>query len=316
MIRTPNTFLVGAGPVATTLAGALRLGGVPVLGLWARRPAAARAAAAAAGVASFSAAPPDILLEAEVVILAVRDDAIAEVAATLLGTGLVNQRHVLLHCSGARPAAEVLGAVRGQVGGIGTLHPLRAISDGRSAMHRMAGTVFGVEGDARGQAAARRLVQAMGGNALALSGAHMTLYHAAAVMASNYTVALVDAATALLARAGVAPEDAVAALLPLIQGSLGNIGRQGVAEGLTGPIRRGDRDTVARHLEALRDEPGLDALYRALGRRTADIARRLGSADAAALDEITALLDQPTSDAPGDGQRGSGDGLARWRIER
>ena len=60
--RNPTTFVVGAGPVATALAGALRLAGVPVLGLWARKPAAARAAGASAGVAAFSSAPPDILL--------------------------------------------------------------------------------------------------------------------------------------------------------------------------------------------------------------------------------------------------------------
>ena len=60
--RSPNTFIIGAGPVATALAGALRLAGVPVLGLWARRPDAARQAGAAAGVAAFSSAPPDIMM--------------------------------------------------------------------------------------------------------------------------------------------------------------------------------------------------------------------------------------------------------------
>src|SRR5213075_2104780 len=83
----PTTFVIGAGPVATALAGALRLGGVPVLGLWARRSAQARAAGASAGVAAFSSAPPDLLLETQVVILAVRDRMIGEVAAMLAGTG-------------------------------------------------------------------------------------------------------------------------------------------------------------------------------------------------------------------------------------
>src|SRR3954471_19248148 len=145
--RNPTTFLIGAGPVATALAGALRLGGVPVLGLWARRPAPARAAGSAAGVAAFSSAPPDVLLEAEVVILAVRDQVIGEVAEMLVGTGLVNKRHVLLHCAGAESAKEALGGVVARVGGIGTLHPLSAISDARAAMRALKGTVFGVEGD-------------------------------------------------------------------------------------------------------------------------------------------------------------------------
>src|SRR5689334_14246539 len=139
--RNPTTFVVGAGPVATALAGALRLGGVPVLGLWGRKPPAARAAGATAGVAAFSSAPPDILLEAEVVLLAVRDAAVAEVSTMLVGTGLVGKRHVLLHCAGAASAQELLGGIADKVGGIGTLHPLQAIADGKIAMRTLKGTV-------------------------------------------------------------------------------------------------------------------------------------------------------------------------------
>src|SRR5689334_13121287 len=124
--RNPTTFVVGAGPVATALAGALRLGGVPVLGLWGRTPAAARTAGSAAGVAAFSSAQPDILLEAEVVILAVRDASIGDAAQTLVGTGLIGKRHVLLHCAGATSAEEALGGVKHVVRGIGTMHPLMA----------------------------------------------------------------------------------------------------------------------------------------------------------------------------------------------
>lgn len=300
--------------MATALAGALRLGGVPVLGLWARQPAAARAAAVSAGVASVSAAPPDLLLEADVVVLAVRDEAVAEVASVLLNTGLVNARHVLLHCSGAMSASAALGAVQDRVGGIGTLHPLRAIADGRTAMRELAGAVFGVEGNARGLAAARRLVQAMGGKPLALSGEQMTAYHTAAAMASNYVVALMDAATELLARAGVEAGDALAALLPLIQGSLANVERQGLAEGLTGPIRRGDQGTVARHLRALEGSPALAELYRTLGRRTVDIARRAGGAASADLDAIADLLGKPTS-ARGGAAAGAGQESGASSVE-
>jgi len=142
--RNPTTFVVGAGPVATALAGALRLGGVPVLGLWARKPAAARAAGSIAGVAAFSSAPPDVLLESEVVILAVRDGVIGEVADMLLGTGLINKRHVMLHCAGSASATELLAGVSGRVNGVGTMHPLSAIADGKLAMRALKGTVFGL----------------------------------------------------------------------------------------------------------------------------------------------------------------------------
>jgi predicted short-subunit dehydrogenase-like oxidoreductase (DUF2520 family) len=291
--RNPTTFLVGAGPVATALAGALRLGGVPVLGLWGRTPAAARAASAAAGVAAFSSAPPDILLEAEVVILAVRDSAIGEVAQTLVGTGLIGKRHVMLHCAGATSAREALGNVVPVVGGIGTLHPLMAIADGRIAMRALKGTVFGVEGDDVGRATAAKLVAALGGIVLALDGTQMGAYHAAAALASNYIVSAIDAAAQVLAGAGVSPTQAAQALVPLAEGALRNVAQKGTTAGLTGPIRRGDAVTIQRHLDALREHPELAQLYRALALHAIEIAKRIDGQDApdrAGLDAIRAIL--------------------------
>jgi predicted short-subunit dehydrogenase-like oxidoreductase (DUF2520 family) len=289
----PTTFVVGAGPVATALAGALRLGGVPVLGLWARKPAAARAAGSTAGVAAFSSAPPDILLECGVVILAVRDQVIGEVAQMLVNTGLINKRHVMLHCAGAQGSLELLGSVTGSVAGVGTMHPLSAIADGKSAMRTLKGTVFGVEGDEVGRATASRLVEAIGGIVLALDGTQMASYHAAAALASNYVVAAMDAAAAVLASTGVSADDAARALVPLAEGALRNITARGTTGGLTGPVRRGDAVTVQRHLDALKGKPELVEIYRALARRAVEIAARLDGRDApdrAGLDAIRALL--------------------------
>ena len=290
----PTTFVVGAGPVATALAGALRLGGVPVLGLWGRRPPAARAAGAAAGVAAFSSAPPDILLEAEVVLLCVRDSAITEVAQMLVGTGLIGKRHVLLHCAGATSAQELLGGLHFVVGGIGTMHPLQAIADGRTAMRAMKGAVFGVEGDETGRAKATKLVTAMGGVVMGLEGSQMAAYHCAAALASNYIVSAIDAAAQVLAGAGVSPTQAAQALVPLAEGALRNIVHKGTAEGLTGPVRRGDAATIQRHLDALRDRPDLAQLYRALARHAVEIAMRIDGPDAPdrkGLDAIRAILE-------------------------
>ena len=291
--RNPTTFLIGAGPVATAIAGSLRLGGVPVLGLWARRAAQARTAGSIAGVAAFSSAPPDILLESDVVILAVRDQVIGEVAQMLVNTGLINKRHVLLHCAGASSALELLGGVTGSVAGVGTMHPLSAIADGKSAMRTLKGTVFGVEGDEVGRTTASRLVEAIGGIVLALDGTQMASYHAAAALASNYVVAAMDAAAAVLASTGVSADDAARALVPLAEGALRNITAHGTTRGLTGPVRRGDAVTVQRHLEALRGKPELVEIYRALARRAVEIAARLDGPEApdrAGLDAIRALL--------------------------
>ncbi len=292
--RNPTTIVIGAGPVATALAGAMRLGGVPVLGLWARRAAPARTAGSIAGVAAFSSAPPDVLLEAEVVILAVRDGVIGEVAEMLVGTGLVNKRHVLLHCAGAASAEELLGKLAGKVGGIGTLHPLSAIADPKLAMRALKGTVFGVEGDAHGRATAAKLVTAIGGIVLELDSSQMAAYHTAAALASNYVVATIDAAAQVLASAGVAPDAAARALVPLAEGALRNVAARGTTAGLTGPVRRGDAPTIQRHMDALRSMPDVAEIYRALARRAVEIAMRIDGADApdrAGLDAIRTLLE-------------------------
>jgi predicted short-subunit dehydrogenase-like oxidoreductase (DUF2520 family) len=292
--RNPTTFVIGAGPVATALAGAMRLGGVPVLGIWARKAAPARHAGSTAGVAAFSSAPPDILLEAEVVILAVRDGFIGEVAEMLVGTGLVNKRHVLLHCAGAAAAEELLAKVQPQVGGVGTLHPLSAIADPKTAMRALKGTVFGVEGNPAGRAMAAKLVTAIGGIVLELDSSQMAAYHTAAALASNYVVATIDAAAEVLAGAGVSPDDAARALVPLAHGALANVAQRGTTAGLTGPIRRGDAATIQRHLDALRGKPDVAEIYRALARRALEIAARIDGADApdrTGLDAIRTLLE-------------------------
>jgi predicted short-subunit dehydrogenase-like oxidoreductase (DUF2520 family) len=289
--RTPNVFFIGAGPVAAALAGALRHAGVPVLGIHGRRPDAVRQAANIAGVAGYSAAPPDLILEADIVLVAVSDDAIPEVASRIVDTGLITKRHVLVHCSGAHSAAEAFGAVAARVGGVGTLHPLRAIVDARTAAQTMKGTVFGIEGDERGRAACAELVTWLHGVALDIGGAGMALYHAAASIASNFLVALADAASEALSAAGVPRDAALPALLPLITGTVDNLARAGLPAALTGPIARGDAGTVTRHLHALRERaPDLVPVYAALGRRTLELARRKGDAEPAALEEIARVL--------------------------
>ncbi len=272
--KTPNTFIVGAGPVATVLAGGLRLAGVPVLGLWARRPEPARVAGNQSGVAAFSSAPPDLLLEANVVIVAVRDQAIAEVATMLVGTGLVGRSHVLVHCSGAVSAVDAFAPVLSRVGGVATLHPLRSITNPRLAMRDLTGTVFGIEGDAEGLRVVGDLVTALSGTGMTLDGGKMAAYHAAAATASNFVVALMEASRQILETSGISGRAAQTAMVALAKGSLDNVAAQGTKAALTGPIQRGDATTVARHLAILEDvSPTVRDAYRSLARLTLELAR-------------------------------------------
>jgi predicted short-subunit dehydrogenase-like oxidoreductase (DUF2520 family) len=145
------------------------------------------------------------------------------------------------------------------------------------------------------------LAQVLGGTALAIDGNAMAKYHAAAAIASNYVVAVLDAAVGLLRDAGIDEQAALQALVPLAAGAVANVGAKGLADGLTGPIRRGDAGTVARHLEALNADPALRELYQVLGRRALGLARVAGAADPEDLAAITALLGEPATHAGANG---------------
>jgi len=105
------------------------------------------------------------------------------------------------------------------------------------------------------------------------------LYHAAAVFASNYLIAVVYEGVLLLEASGWPRADAERALIPLVEGVVANIRKRGTVGALTGPIRRGDVDPVKRHLRALgavRQKPRPEAVYRMLGTIALEIAREAG----------------------------------------
>jgi predicted short-subunit dehydrogenase-like oxidoreductase (DUF2520 family) len=202
---------------------------------------------------------PD-LRGASIIVLAVRDDVIGEVAARLGPVVVASQ--TVLHCSGARSAAEALAPLVGRVS-VGTLHPLRSVTEESS----FGGAAFAVEGEA-----ARALAERLGGVPFFVPPDAMPLYHAAAVFAANYVVALLDVAVRLAERAGLDEPAARAALVDLAASALANVRRMGAADALTGPIARGDEETVRRHLAALPAD--VRPLYEALASETRRLAAR------------------------------------------
>jgi predicted short-subunit dehydrogenase-like oxidoreductase (DUF2520 family) len=209
---------------------------------------------------------------AEVVILAVPDDAITALAGELAGEGSVAPDAAVLHLSGLldRGALAPLAATGA---GLGSFHPLQAIADPADAPARFAGAYAGIEGDERALAGADRLARSLGMMPVRLSGAAKPAYHAGAVMAANYTVALAGVAERLALEAGVPSESAARIYLPLVRGAAANLER-GPAAALTGPIRRGDVRTVEAHLAALRGDDR--ELYRRLGQEALQLARAAG----------------------------------------
>jgi predicted short-subunit dehydrogenase-like oxidoreductase (DUF2520 family) len=263
-------LIVGDGPVARALSAALAAADATPLRWWRRC--------------------DEPLPAADVVVLAVRDDAIGEVAAAIMAAVDAEVTPpILLHCAGALPAEEAFAALERRPLGVGVVHPLRALA-GAAGDEQLGGVVFAVEGDGPGREAALRLVDRVGGTPLLLEAAQLPRYHAAAALVSNHAVALVDAGVELLASVGLERAQATTALAGLLASTAANLARVGLPDALTGPIARGDVAVVARHLLALQPLAEVLTLYRVTARRVSKVAADKGRATRDALLRIAALL--------------------------
>ena len=287
----PSVFIVGAGVVGTALAAWLARAGIPVTGIHGRQLSGVRAPA---GIVHSTGELPAIISEADVVIIAVRDERIPEVAARLAAEGKLRSRQILFHTSGANAARQILAAAAPHVAGVGTLHPLVSFSDPRLAIEGLEEVAFGLEGDEPARAMAERIVGTLGARAVVLEAENLALYHAGAVMASNYVVALADTAQTLLVEAGVPKDQALPVLIPLLMSVVQNLAELGLPGALTGPVERGDVTSVERHLVALSARaPEVIELYRLLGRDVLRLAREKGKLEPAQAAELDAIFTGP-----------------------
>jgi predicted short-subunit dehydrogenase-like oxidoreductase (DUF2520 family) len=294
----PHIGVVGVGAVGTTLAWGLAARGYPVVALAGRASATASWLAAQLPGCRAVSSPAEVADLADLVILAVPDDALVSVAASIPW----QPGQAAVHCSGASPARVL--AVAGAQGALyGSFHPLLSIPRIRPAhadevLARLAGCTFAIEAPEPLRSMLAEMAHRLGARAVFLEDQDRVPYHLAAVLVSNYPVALVAAATDLWARFGVAREEALAALLPLLRSTVANLEQFGLPESLTGPIARGDLGTVRAHLTYLAEQQAaqapnaalLNEVYRVLGLASLPVARAKGRLGEAAYEELQRLL--------------------------
>ena len=264
-VPLPTVAIIGAGRAGRALALALTRASVPVL-------VCSRRKSDLPPAIECSLEPWTLALErAQVILVAVPDDAIEDVAHRLRDVSLAAT--VVLHCSGLRDRSA-LSALEGRTAGLGSFHPLQTLAGDTEAAERLHAAYAVLEGDATAVLAGRRLAGLLGMAPLEIRAADKPRYHAAAVIVSNYTVALVAVAERLAAAAGIPAEAAGRIFLPLLEGTWRNLEMRGTTDALTGPIMRGDTGTVRAHLSVLDDETR--RLYAVMGLEAVKVARRGG----------------------------------------
>ena len=259
-----SLYVLGTGLAGRALLEESQRAGVQVAGAWCPGRVEAEDVSATLEMPIESGPLPDCR-EARVVLVCVPDRAVAEVARELVERGRVGAEQCLLHVSGALPAA-VMRTREDRPGSVGCFHPLQTLT---APLNARGNYHVAVEGEPAACDVARTLATALGHPVLTLDGGQKPLYHAAATVACNYLTTLEHAAQEIAVAAGIERGEAAEALGTLVEGTVAALRARGAAEGLTGPIARGDAETVRAHLVALEAlSPELAALYRALGRRT------------------------------------------------
>jgi predicted short-subunit dehydrogenase-like oxidoreductase (DUF2520 family) len=263
-----GVFVLGAGKVGTALARALRAHGVVVRLRPARKPL------------------PRVV-DADVVVLAVRDRELRALAERLVG--VVSRRAVVVHVAGAL-GADVLAPLRGACAGVAQMHPMISFASKRFAPRLERGNMH-VQGDARAVVRARSIARRLGMTPRTVAGLDTVAYHAAAGLVANGAAALAALGADLLAKAAVARGDAAKMLAPLLRSVADNVEALGFPDALTGPVRRGDAAGVEKHLQTLREKlPAAVGLYLAASEAQLPLALAIGDAPAERVEAVRAVL--------------------------
>ncbi len=216
--------------------------------------------------------------ERSIVFLTVPDSAVPRVAAKLASFGAaIPDAVAFIHSSGALELGALAPLAKRHP--VGSFHPLRSFPE-PGPPERFRDIVIAVDASSPALLRVlRRLARDLGARPRRVNDSQRALYHAAAVFASNYVVALLGVAVGLLQQLGWTENEAVQGLSPLAEGAVANVAKRGPTAALTGPIRRGDAETVTRHLDALahgaRGARRID-LYRMLGEVALEIAELAG----------------------------------------
>ena len=239
---------IGAGKVGFTLGKYLAMHGIEISGYYSRTPASAKEAAEFTQSRYYTSIE-EITKDSDTLFLTVPDGTIGEIWDDMRNLPIKNKN--ICHCSGSIPStvffdAENRGAYRYSI------HPLYAISSKTTSYPDLGKACFTIEGSDAHLAELKALFSEMGNTVVAISPDSKALYHAAAVMVSNQIVALADMGTALLVKCGFSEAAAAEALSPLLLGNAQSVAEKGAVNALTGPIERGDAQTVSKHLQEIR----------------------------------------------------------------
>ena len=286
MTKNPAITIIGTGSVGSVLQDFFEGEGYSIHSLW-NSSGGKVYASESAGLPSVSHALPQ--KESEVgdwIFITTPDDQIPKTSEQLAKLPVSWLDKCVIHCSG-NLSSEVLGSLKEAGAKTVSMHPIQTFKKGDDR-NRLKDIYISLEGDEELKQKLIPVIQNMGAHPFVLTAAGKQSLHIAAVFASNYLVALMGSVEQILKLNNI--ENGLQVLKPLIEQTADNIFEKGVEEALTGPISRGDTETVKAHLNHLSNTPELQALYKLLGLAAVDIAKTSGKATAGEIIKMESLF--------------------------
>jgi predicted short-subunit dehydrogenase-like oxidoreductase (DUF2520 family) len=290
MNKRPLTHfaIIGLGMVGTAIGFLLRKTGYKVVAIADKSPAALQRARHYSGGKAFR-TPQEAIREAECILITTPDDAIYSTCKEIALCPVIKGKFVF-HMSGAG-GLDLLEPAKKAGAAVASIHPLQSFSSIDQAIKNIPGSYFGITSDKKSRMTAKNIIRDLGGIPLYISSDQKPLYHAAACVASNYMVSLMNVVESIYQAIGLNEKDAKKAYLPLVYGSLKNIENSGSISSLTGPIARGDFGTIKKHVTAInKNLPQYSSLYSSLGLITVKVAQQKGTLNAGQAKIINAIL--------------------------
>ncbi len=282
--------IIGAGRLGTTLGAALSKKGIRIKALSCRTSQSAEESRKIIGEGKASVDNIQTARAGDIIFLCLPDERISAVTKELDESNIRWGEKFVFHCSGLL-SSEILNPLKVKGASTASLHPIQSFADKRTPPEQFENIYFGIEGEKGALEASQQIIKKLGGRSLIIQAENKALYHMACSIASNFLVVLLDMASSLLHQVGLQEEQAFQVLLPLAKGTLHNVKKFNIQSSLTGPVMRGDRESVERHLEALRKSPAYHETYTQLALQALEMVKKEKKLSAQKIREMRGLLE-------------------------
>lgn len=277
---------IGAGKVGTALAVNMSTKGYPVVAVYDAKPEAARYFTESNSECMIVGTPQDVADAADMVFITTTDDLIAPIASGIKW----RSGQMAVHCSGAN-STVLLEPARKQGAFVGVFHPGQTFADKKQAIEAIAGSTFDVEAEEPLLTTFKEIAAALDGYWIEIDADQRAAYHVAIELPSLFVMLNLRLAVNMFNAMNIETEDAVRVLLPLLRATAKNFEAFKTSKALTGPVDRGDNETIKRHIDGLRRiYPRMLPLYRQLALQNIPFAMEHGSIDEKKAEELEAIL--------------------------